>query len=270
MIDDPHVGLGHLLIAIAEPHPAGLEAYHRWFERDHMYSAVLIGPGAFAAERYKATRPLKGLRYPADGQVFPSIDVGSFVALYYLVRGSVEEHFAWSYPQIEKLNAAGRNNLDRDLVLTWLCDYRGRVARDADSVPPEIAFDHRYAGIVMVWVEAAPGRSPEDLERWLVDAALPDALRDSPVDQVQIFSARDFPEAAAGVALTKGAIAPNVWVGRGLLLLYFLEIEPERAWEDHFAMLGRTLAESGVGNVKLAAPFVPTDRGRRANPDEIW
>jgi hypothetical protein len=90
------------------------------------------------------------------------------------------------------------------------------------------------------------------------------------VDQVQIFSARDFPEAAAGVALTKGAIAPNVWVGRGLLLLYFLEIEPERAWEDHFAMLGRTLAESGVGNVKLAAPFVPTDRGRRANPDEIW
>ena len=80
MIHDPHVGLGHVLIAIAEPHRDGLDAYHRWFERDHMYSAVLIGPGAFAAERYLATRELKALRYPAGGGVFVSAEVGSLVA----------------------------------------------------------------------------------------------------------------------------------------------------------------------------------------------
>ena len=36
VIHDPHVGLGQVLIAIAEPHRDGLDAYHRWFERAHL------------------------------------------------------------------------------------------------------------------------------------------------------------------------------------------------------------------------------------------
>ena len=268
MIHDPHVGLGHVLIAIAEPHRAGLDAYHRWFERDHMYSAVLIGPGAFAAERYVATRSLKALRTPRDGGVFPSAEVGSFVALYYLAEGSAEEHFAWSYPQSAKLTAEGRSNPDRDLVLTWLCDYRGALRRDEASVPPEIALDHRYAGLVMAWIEAA--ETPEALERWLVEEHLPGALPGSAIDQVQLFAPRDFPPAPTEVPLTPGSIAPNPWAGRGLLLLHFLDAEPEAVWARSFAALGEALTVSGQGRLALLAPFLPTSRGTAKHLDELW
>jgi hypothetical protein len=270
MIHDPHIDLGHVLIAIAEPHRDGLDAYHRWFERDHMYSAVLIGPGAFAAERYLATRALKTLRYPEDGGVFESLDIGSFVALYFLAEGSVEEHFAWSFSQSEKLGAAGRNNRDRDLVLTWLCDYRGCVARSPESVPPEIALDHRYDGLVMVWAEATPSGSVDELEHWIKQEHLPTVLADSPVDQVLIFAPRDFPAAPRGVSLTPGSVAPNPWSGRGLLLLYFLEASPRGAWERLFAGLGDALRGGGRGRAALVAPFIPTARGTRVHLDELW
>ncbi len=92
VIHDPHVGLGHVLIAIAEPHGDGLGAYHSWFERDHRYSAVLIGPGAFAAERYLATRELKALRYPADGGAFASVEVGALVARFIPTARGIRAH----------------------------------------------------------------------------------------------------------------------------------------------------------------------------------
>jgi len=270
VIDDPHVGLGHLMIAIAEPHRAGLETYHRWFEREHMYSAVLVGPGAFAAERYVAPQELKALRYPRDSEVFPKPDAGSFVALYDLVEGSVEEHFAWSYAQTARLDAAGRTNRDRDLVLTWLCDYRGRVRRDADSVPPEIALDHPYRGLVMVWLEARDENATRPLEEWLVSEHLPRSLVASPIDQVQLFAPRDFPEPTQDVPLTPGSIAPNPWKARGRLLLYFLDQAPQSAWSTHFAKLGYAISASGLGRVALAAPFLPTRRGTRDHLDTLW
>jgi len=270
MAPGTHVEIGQILIAIAEPHRKTLDEYHAWFERDHMYSAVLIGPGAFAANRYKATRDLKALRYPADGNVFPKIDSGAFVALYYIAKGFCDEHFAWSFAQTERLGAEGRNNPDRELTLTWLCDFEGAVARDANSVPPEIALDHPYAGIVMTWIDRTPETPIDELERWLLEEALPPTLTDSPVDQVLLFSPRDFPAAATGTRLTPGTIAPNLRAGEGLLLIHFLEQDPRAAWKQHFAALGESIAASGRGRVALVAPFVPTPRGRRARPDELW
>jgi len=270
VIHDPHIALGHLLIAIAEPHREGLDAYHRWFEREHMYSAVLIGPGAFAAERYLATKELKGLRYPTDGGVFAPVDIGSFVALYYLAEGSAEDHFAWSYSQTAKLTDADRTNRDRDLVLTWLCDYRGCVTRDSEAVPPEIALDHRYDGLVMVWVETAESTRLADLERWLVEDHLQASLAHSPIEQVQLFEPRDFPDPHTDVELTPGSIAPNPWKERGLILIYFVEAVPTQGWSRHFAGLGDALEAGGRGRVALVAPFLPTNRGTRNHLDELW
>ena len=68
-----HVEVGQVMVAISEPHSEGLREYHRWFESDHMYSAVLVGPGAFSANRYMATRELKALRAPRDGGVFDPV-----------------------------------------------------------------------------------------------------------------------------------------------------------------------------------------------------
>lgn len=279
MIEDPHIDLGHLMIAIAEPSPEGLERYHRWFEREHMYHAVLVGPGAFAAERFVATRALKALRFPEEGGVFRRADLGSFVALYYLARDQDEAHFAWSYSQSERLTEAGRTNRDRELVLTWLCDYRGRVPRDEASVPEEIALDHRYAGLAMVWIEATPARGTLDRESgtadvdsladWLLREALPSWVADSPIDQVLIFEPRDFPEPPANVAITPGSIEPNPWTGRGLLLLGFFDEGVDDQWTDRMVPFAESVAASGLGQVRLAAPFFPVDRGTRRYLDEL-
>ena len=279
MIEDPHIELGHLMIAIAEPHPDGLDRYHRWFEREHMYQAVLVGPGAFAAERFVATRTLKALRFPTEGGVFRRADLGSFVALYYLARDQDDAHFAWSYSQSERLTAAGRTNRDRELILTWLCDYRARVARDADSVPEEIALDHRYAGLAMVWIEATAAPSPQhgvsdpsavdSLADWLVQESLPSLLADSPIDQVLLFEPRDFPEPPGNVEITPGSVAPNPWTGKGLLLLGFFDEAVDESWAARMIPFSEHVDGSGLGHVRLAAPFFPADRGTRRYLDEI-
>ena len=265
-----HVEIGQLMVAISEPHREGLAEYHRWFESDHMYSSVLVGPGAFSANRYVATRALKALRAPRDGGVFEHVEAGSFTALYYIAAGSVEEHFAWSFPVQAELGRQGRNNPHRDLVLTWLCDYRGRVARDADSVPPEVALDHPYPGLVMAWVDRLESASLEDLQAGLEEFLQAGWLAASPVDQVLFFAPRDFPPPPPEVSLTPGAIEPNAFVGERLLALFFLDVPPEQAWAAHFESLGAVLAERGLGGLALAAPFLPALRGTRRHLDALW
>ncbi len=259
------------MIAIAEPHRETLERYHRWFERDHMYSAVLIGPGAFAANRYVATRALKDLRYPRDGAVFARVDAGSFVALYFIAADRVEEHFEWSYAETARLGAAGRNDPNREIVLTWLCDYRGAASRDADSVPPEIALDHHpYAGLVMAWVECAATGSQDELHRWLRDVHLRAVLPGSAVDQVLVFAPREFPPPPGGEPPTPGTISTNASIGRGLVLTYFLKRDPAELWHPYFSGLGDALKAGGRGTLSFVAPFVPAVRGTTAHLDELW
>ena len=265
-----HVEIGQVMVAIAEPHREGLAEYHRWFESDHMYSSVLVGPGAFSANRYVATRALKALRTPRDGGVFEAVDTGSFTALYFIAQGCVEDHFAWSFPVQAELGRQGRNNPHRDLVLTWLCDYRGRVGRSVDSVPGEVALDHPYAGLVMTWVDRAAGVTLEGLWSELSTSQLPDLLAGSPIDQVLCFSPRDFPAPPADVALTPGAVKANAYVGERLLLLFFLECAPEAVWSSHFEALGEGLVARGLGELALAAPFLPALRGTRQHLDELW
>ena len=272
MASESHVALGQVLIAIAEPHrdPGTLHAYHRWFERDHMYSAVLIGPGAFAANRFVATRELKTRRYPTDGGVFEPVDAGTFAALYFIAEGLLEEHFEWSFAQSAQLGREGRNDPNRDLTLTWLCDYLGAVARDAESAPPEIALDAGYPGLVMVWVDCAPGVSTTALVDWLRDEHLPRSLPGSASDQALLFGPRDFPPPDPAIPLTPGSVVRNQRVGKCVLLLHFLEEEPEHCWERDFADLGERVAKGGLGQVALAAPYHTTRRGRRLHPEQLW
>ena len=265
-----HVEVGQVMVAISEPHREGLREYHRWFESDHMYSAVLVGPGAFSANRYVATRELKALRRPRDGGVFDPVEAGTYTALYFIAEGWVEEHFAWSYPASAELGRQGRNNPHRDLVLTWLCDYRGRVGRTADSVPAEVALDHSYAGLVMAWVDRAPEKTLDEVWSGLQLSLLPGMLADSPIDQVLCFTPRNFPPPPAAVALTPGALKPNAFVGERLLLLFFLERTPEEAWVSRFESFGEVLAAGGLGALALAAPYRPAPRGTRRHLDELW
>jgi hypothetical protein len=253
--------LGHLIVAIAEPHREVLAEYDRWFEAEHMYDAVLVGPGAFAGRRFVATRELKALRRPLDGGVFADAGTGSFVALYYLAPGSADEHFAWSFPQNRWLGETGRNNASRDLVLTWLCDAVGAVRRPGSPVEPHVALDHDHPGLVMAWVQRRG--SLDELHRSLLDEVLPGVVDGTPVEQVQVWSPRPFPD-PAGVPTTPGSVVANPGVGEQALLLCFLDEHPAA----HLDALATALAEAG--DVRLLAPWVPTDRGTGAHLADLW
>jgi hypothetical protein len=259
--------LGHLLIAIAEPHRDTLAEYNRWFEAEHMYDAVLVGPGAFAANRYVATRDLKRLRYPLDGGVFEDPSLGSYVALYYLAPGTAEEHFAWSFPQNRWLGETDRNNANRTLVQTWLCDHVDTVTRTGHSVPPHVALDHPYRAMGMVYVDP-PGDAAVVDARAVLRQHFESTLDGTPVAQVQLWSPRDFPD-TQGVPTTAGTVAPNPSANRQTLAVLFLDAEVEDGW-PFLASLGDDIREAGAGDTRLVTAWRPVVRGTDTYADELW
>ncbi|MGE4652178.1 MAG: hypothetical protein AAEJ53_14925, partial [Myxococcota bacterium] len=138
------------------------------------------------------------------------------------------------------------------------------MARDADSVPPEVALDHPYPGLVMAWVDRLESASLEDLQAGLEESLLPGLLAGSPIDQVLFFSPRDFPAPRPEVPLTPGAVEPNACVGERLLVLFFLDCPPQQAWAAHFESLGAVLAERGLGAWRWPRPSCPRCGARTA------
>jgi hypothetical protein len=265
--DRPLGRLGHLMVAIAEPHRATLAEYNRWFEAEHMYDAVLVGPGAFAANRYVATAELKARRYPRDGGVFADPSLGSYVALYYLAPGTAEEHFAWSFPQNRWLGETGRNNADRTLVQTWLCDHVATVVRTGHGVAPHVALDHPFAVMAMAYVDA-PGERALDDAREALRTHLATIIEGSPVAQAQLWSPRDFPD-TRGVPTTPGTVSPNHAAGRQTLAVLFLDEDVDEAW-PFLAALGEGLAGRDAGALRLLTVWRPVVRGTDRYADELW
>src|SRR3954447_11775105 len=193
-----HIELGHSMITLVEPHRDKVQEYNRWYEHDHAYAAVTSAAGCFAYNRYVATRPLKDLRYPEPSAVADPVDKGSYVAVYWYEQGrigEVNEHMGKTGPQ---LAAAGRMNGDRDHVSTAVYDYVGGTGRGSSPVPAEIALDHPYAGLVLVWIRPEDGVDVRDLAAWARDELDGEVRAGSgPVGQVV-----DLVQSDAGFALT--------------------------------------------------------------------
>jgi hypothetical protein len=141
-----------------EPAKGFERAYNRWYERDHFYAGCMVGPWLFAGSRWVATRALKDLRWPADGPIARPTDAGSYVAVYWVEEGHHREHFVeWSIGQVRDLYANGRGFAERTHVHTSTFHYVGSTYRDADPVPVELALDHGYDVLFILWWDAASG-----------------------------------------------------------------------------------------------------------------
>ena len=167
--DDPDLGgevrLGSALFTLVEPHRGHEVAYNRWYERDHFYAGCMIGPWYFAGRRWVATRALKDLRLGADpsadaGPLFGDDRAGSYLALYWTLKGRFRENTDWSTRQVHWLHRHGRMFPERDHVHTMLYRYRGAESRDADGVPAELALDHPFRGLAAVVVERPDTEAP--------------------------------------------------------------------------------------------------------------
>jgi len=256
-----HIELGHSMITFVEPHREQVREYNRWYEHDHAYAAVASAPGCFAYGRFVATKRLKALRSPSSSAMADPVTKGSYIALYWFEKDRVADVFEYSFGVTPGLAAAGRMNNDRDHVSTAVYDYLDGSGRGATPVPPEIALDHPWRGLVAVWIRPRSGTSVSDLAAWC-RKTLDTTIRagGGPVGLVLDFEQRDFP----------GGMPPLTGRVDELVRCYFLDADPEDVWAETFAGLTDAVDAGGQGRVELVAPFIPTVPGTDRYQDELW
>lgn len=255
---------GAALVTLVDPHRGHEVAYHRWYERDHFYAGCLIGPMWFTGRRFVATRALKDLRLPRDTRAIASVDAGSFLAVYWILKGREADGIGWGSTQVRWLHDHDRMFEHRDHVHTLMYVHRWEVGRDPDGVPAALALDHPFPGLVVVMVDPADGVAPKDLSAWLRDEAVPAAMAGTPW--------------ALTSALTPIPLPPDAPVSqppapgqdRRALLLAHLQTDPRDCWDDVFVPFADRVAAGGLGRVALAAPFVPTVPGTDTHVDDLW
>jgi len=257
------VQVGSMLFTLVDPHRGHEVAYNRWYERDHFYTGCMVGPWLFAGGRWVATKALKALRYPADSPLArPTVEAGSYLAVYWIHEGRLEEHRAWSNPQAHWIYQNNRGFDARTHVHTLMYTRDWTHYRDADPVPVALALDHGYAGMVTVHVERNQGVPQDALDRFMQETHLPTMLAGSPIASCTTWSG--LPQGNAPMAIPR---VENL--DRLDLQVYFLDEAPPAAW-DRFIALGEAIAASGLGRVTLAAPFLKTVPGTDKYADQLW
>jgi hypothetical protein len=255
------IELGDIMLTFVEPHRDGLLEYNRWYEHDHAYAAVSNAPGCFAYRRFVATAPLKTLRYPADSAVVQPVEKGSFISLFWFEKDRVADVFEYSFGITPKLIEDGRMNGDRDHVSTAIYKYLGGTGRGSDPIPPEIALDHPYPGLAVLWIRPVAGVTVEEFGAWCrqnLDGEIGGGKGE--IGQVIDFEQRDFPN---GMAPLTGRVAE-------LVRCYFLDADPREVWSDEIEGIGKAVEAGGKGRVELAVPFIPTVPGTTRYLDELW
>ena len=242
-------------------------AYNRWYERDHFYSGCMIGPWQFAGKRFVATADLKALRDPDSSAITGEPGRGSYVSVYWVLDGHHDDWNLWAVDQVRALHKAGRMFEERDHVHTLLYRHHFDVGRDEDPVPAELALDHPYKGLVATWIEA-PATEPvetarTDLERRLREDYLPAVLAGSEAGLVVVWEPLPLQVDVPGVARSES-------LDRRLLLLWFLDAEPQDCFDATAGKLRRLVEDAGHGTVIASLPFIPTVPGTDKYTDQLW
>jgi hypothetical protein len=258
------IELGTMLFTMVEPRRGAEVEYNRWYERDHFYAGCMVGPWNFAGDRFVATRALKDLRYPSESPMTPEPSTGSYLALYWVLRGHHDEWNRWAVDTVKELHATGRMFAARDHIHTVLYDHQWSVPRDPLGTPAELALDRDYAGVVVNVGELVEGRSHRDVEDWtrawaagagrepwgpdLIVAATPlPLLPDAPPDVPRIANAE-----------------------RRFLQLHFVDHDPALGWADGYGRFGAALEAAGVATHLWTAPFIQTVVGTDTYTDQLW
>jgi hypothetical protein len=241
--------LGHAIFAFVEPHRGHEVAWNRWYERDHLIAAGACAPWTISTQRWIATRREKALRYPERNPICEPLSRGSFLAAIWIQKGRYDDQQLWVAEQVKVHAANGRNFDQRDVLTTAGYDHLGGARRDADGVPPELALDRRYPGIVLVWTERKPNTPLDALAGWLARELLPGVIEKSPIAMALCFTPK--PKAAWWPKA-----APEVpGVGERVVVACFTECEPATCFEQRFAQLGAAIDAGGHGRTLLVAPF---------------
>ena len=260
----PQIELGTMLFTMVEPHRGHEVEYNRWYEHDHFYSGCMVGRYNFAGDRFVATKQLKELRYPAETPMTPDPSIGSYLAIYFVIKGHHDDWNRWSVDNVIELHQQGRMFAQRDHIHTLLYDHTFSVQSGPHSTTIELALDRAYPGLVVNVGELAEGKTFADLQQWtnewsstafgttwgpdLIGASRPmSLLDDAPPDIPRVANA-----------------------DRRFLQLHFLDHAPAVDWAEGYGRFGEQLNASGVATHLWTAPFQQTIFGTDAFTDELW
>lgn len=247
------VRLGSMLFTLVEPHRGHEVAYNRWYERDHFYAGCMVGPWLFAGRRFVATRDLKDLRFGAEVDVFGGADLGSYLAIYWILDGRHDEHVDWALRQVQWLHANGRMFAERDHVHTMMYRHEVTATTADEPVPAELALDHPFGGLVATVVEPAAGVDLEVLGTYLPAAGSQLQLAFSPIPLPA-----DAPVTQTGIDRTSSCV----------LALAFTHGSHHEGW-DRVRRSAEELERKGLGRVLWCAPFIPTVPGTDSYADRL-
>ncbi len=262
--DAEPIKLGSILFTVVDPHRGHEVDYNRWYERDHFYSGVMIGPWTFAGNRYVATKDLKALRDPSTASITGEAERGSYVGVYWVLDGFHDLWNKWSVRQVRQLHAKNRMFEHRDHIHTLLYKFEWEFGRDEDGVPIELALDHNYPGFVAVWVDAAEGVTREEMWTHLQADILPEVLPGTSAGLVGAFTPLPL------LIDAPGDVPRQDSTDQRTMLLYFLDEDPKVDWDAVFVRQRQLIADAGKGQVIAEMPFKPTIKGTDTYTDELW
>lgn len=254
-----------MLFTMVEPHKGHEVEYNRWYERDHFYAGCMVGEFNFAGNRFVATRDHKALRYPVSSPMTPDPMIGSYLALYWVLKDHHDEWNRWSVDNVKMLHETGRMFKERDHIHTVLYEKSWSLPRTEWGTSIELALDRHYAGIVVNVGELLEGHTHEEIEKWSRDTWAPGAFSskwgpDLIVNATPLPLLDDAPPDVPRVANQD----------RRFLQVHFLTHDSKDMWTEGYSRFGGDLESSGIAKHLWTAPFIPTVFGTDTYTDRLW
>lgn len=269
LVGSHEVGVGHALITLVEPDPGFESIYNRWYEDYHFFDGAMAHPWMFAGRRWVAPHWLQSLRYPKDTPLLKDVTDGKYLGTYWITRDRLTDHRDWTSSSNARFRKIGHANSDRTTVFTTFNDSVGNVYRGKDIPRARYALHDPAAGLVLQVLDAPDGASRPELERWLLEEYLPGRVTpDGPVTMAMVFQPQD-PVEYYHSKKNFDTLKDIVNDGRRLTVLWFLDQDPQSAWEEHFAADKDGVAAGGKGETVFAAPFVPAKMGTPLYEDQL-
>ena len=183
--------------------------------------------------------------------------------------GHHADHFdVWARHQVRELYAEGRGFAERRHTHTVLFDHLGASYRDADldAVPIELALDHGYDGLVIIWLDGRDGRAAPALHETLAVSHGPELLSGSPIEIVSSWMPSAGENDPRDVPMDLGSKAGGP---ERLCQLLFVA----GAVQDALPAVRRytdAIEADGLATTRLVAPFFRTVVGTDRYADQLW
>ena len=133
------IRLGAALFTLVEPHQGHEVAYNRWYERDHFYAGCMVGPWLLrrAGAGCRTQRPQgSAARRVGRRPLFGDDRLGSYLALYWTLKGRPRRAPTGRPGQVNWLHANGRMFAERDHIHTLLYLTRARTPATPTACRP--------------------------------------------------------------------------------------------------------------------------------------